>query len=166
MFYFINSTMCTIQMQCRLQLSVDSVTAQDNWNDLLIHSDLWRSKSHWYTSYWGHSLTHWCSVCAQYCMVISKEWTWYWTLYYMSQTVVLHCMCHSLPWFISTLPHALYKAMSVQWMMLLIWPFIANGEILHCENGNWFVAIYTPGRGKIVPHNVTLLVGEKLFYVM
>ena len=32
--------MCTIQMQCRLQLSVDSVTAQDNWNDLLIHSDL------------------------------------------------------------------------------------------------------------------------------
>jgi len=48
--------MYTIQMHCRLQLSVDSVTAQDNWNDLLIHSDFWRSKSHWYTSYWGHSL--------------------------------------------------------------------------------------------------------------
>jgi len=35
------------------------------------------------------------------------------------------------------------------------------GTALH-----WFVAIYTPGRGKIVPHNVTFLVVEKLFYVM
>ena len=32
-----------------------------------------------------------------------------------------------------TLPHALYKAMIVPWMMLLIWPFIANSETLRCR---------------------------------
>ena len=36
--------------------------------------------------------------------------------------------------------------------------------ILLCWNANH--ACYTPGRGKIVPCNITLLVGEKLFRVI
>ena len=68
-------------------------------------------------------------------MMIAKELIWYWTLYYLSLTV-LHCMCHLCPWCIysttCTLHHALYKAMIVPWMILLIRPFIADGETLHC----------------------------------
>ena len=89
-----------------------------------------------------------CNVCAQYCMVIAKEWTLYWTLYYMSQTVILHYILS--PWYISTNMHptsCLIKGQYCTVNVLLIWPFIANSGTLCCGYVRERELCYTISKG-------------------